>query len=152
MVRTTISSLCVFIHDSGSSSVESKHRWMTNCKVFGRKWLWPIEILFRHLPGVTNENHDEHTHIYLLTELSPSWGAANWAANQELPSILWNPKVCVIPCSQEPSIGPYPEPYKSNPSHPISLRSILILSTHLRLGLPRGLFPSGFPWWAYERS
>jgi len=29
--------------------------------------------------------------------------------------------------------------------HPTSWRSILILSTHLRLGLPRGLFPSGFP-------
>ena len=29
--------------------------------------------------------------------------------------------------------------------HPTSWRSILILSTHLRLGLPTGLFPSGFP-------
>jgi hypothetical protein len=31
------------------------------------------------------------------------------------------------------------------PSHLVSLRSILILSTYLRLGLPSGLFPSGFP-------
>ena len=29
-------------------------------------------------------------------------------------------------------------------SHPISWRSILILSSHLRLGLPSSLFPSGF--------
>jgi hypothetical protein len=30
---------------------------------------------------------------YLLTELSLSWGAINWAATQEHPSISWNPKV-----------------------------------------------------------
>ena len=31
------------------------------------------------------------------------------------------------------------------PPHPTSRRSILILSSYLRLGLPRGLVPSGFP-------
>jgi hypothetical protein len=43
-------------------------------------------------------------------------------------------------CLQEPSTGPYPEPDQSSPYQPI-LRSILILSTHLCLGLPSGLFP-----------
>ena len=36
-------------------------------------------------------------------------------------------------------------PIQSTYPHPTSWRSILILSTHLRLGLPNGLFPSGFP-------
>jgi hypothetical protein len=44
----------------------------------------------------------------------------------------------------KPSTGPYLEPYQSNPLHPISLRSILILPAHLRLGLPSGLSSSGF--------
>jgi hypothetical protein len=36
-------------------------------------------------------------------------------------------------------------PIQSIYPHPTSWRSILILSTHLRLGLPIGLLPSGFP-------
>jgi hypothetical protein len=34
---------------------------------------------------------------------------------------------------------------QSMPPHPTSRSSILILSSHLRLGLPSGLLPSGFP-------
>ena len=36
-------------------------------------------------------------------------------------------------------------PIHSTYPHPTSWRSILILSTHLRLGLPSGVFPSRFP-------
>jgi hypothetical protein len=51
-----------------------------------------------------------------------------------------------IPCSQEPSTGPYPEPYQSSPHHRIlSLEGISqYRPRHLRLGLPSCLFPSGF--------
>jgi hypothetical protein len=44
--------------------------------------------------------------------------------------------------SQEPANGPYSEPGESTPDpQPISLRSILIPYSHLRLGLRSGLFP-----------
>jgi len=36
-------------------------------------------------------------------------------------------------------------PIQSINTHPTSWKSILILSTHLRLGLPGGLLPCGFP-------
>jgi len=46
---------------------------------------------------------------------------------------------------QEPAIGPHPEPNESSP-HPqaFTLRSIIILSSHLCLDLLSGFFPSGF--------
>jgi hypothetical protein len=56
-----------------------------------------------------------------------------------------------IPNSQELSTRSHPEPDQSSPHHPItSPRSILILSTHLRLGLLSGLFPSGYIYYISE--
>jgi hypothetical protein len=50
------------------------------------------------------------------------------------------------PHSQQPANDPYPEPDESTPHpQPISLRSILIPSSHLRLVLPSVLFPSFRP-------
>ena len=77
-------------------------------------------------------------------EQSPSWEANRFAASQEIPRILWNPKVhyrihnCPPPV---PILGQLDPVH----THPTSWRSILILSSHLRLGLPSGLFPSGSP-------
>jgi hypothetical protein len=87
-----------------------------------------------------------------LMELSPSWVDANCVATQEIPSILWNPQVHYRVHKSPPLVPILSQinPIQSNPihtipSHPISLRSILILFTHLRLGLPNGLLCSGFP-------
>ena len=74
---------------------------------------------------------------------SPSWEANWFAASPEIPRILWNPKVHYRTHKRPPPVSILGQP---NPVHiPTSWRSILILSTHLRLGLPSGLFPSGFP-------
>ena len=53
-----------------------------------------------------------------------------------------------LPHSQVPANCPYPEPARSSPYPHIPLPedpSILILSSHLRLAFPSGLFPPGFP-------
>jgi hypothetical protein len=50
----------------------------------------------------------------------------------------------LLPYSQEPAIGPYPEPGEFSP-HPTASRSILTLHSHLRLGFPNGLFHSALP-------
>jgi hypothetical protein len=77
-------------------------------------------------------------------ELSSYGEAANCTATQELPNILWNPKAHY-------RVHKTPPPVRIlshiNPAHitPSYLRSTLILSTHLCLHLPSGLFPSGFP-------
>ena len=90
----------------------------------------PLNSVF-HLPTPTMDQ-------------SPS--EANWfPTSQEIPCILWNLKVhyhiykCPPPFPVLSQINPVYCPY------PISSRSILILSFHLCLVLPSGLFPLGFP-------
>ena len=74
-------------------------------------------------------------------ELSP-WEASWFSASQEMPCILWIPMFHYHIHNCPP---PVPILSELNPVHTsTSWRSILIRSTHLCLGLPNGLFPSGF--------
>jgi hypothetical protein len=77
-------------------------------------------------------------------ELSPSREAASRSASQELLNILWNPNVHYRVNKSLPLV-PILSRIQSIAAHPVSLTSIIILFSHLRLGFPSGLFPSGFP-------
>ena len=67
------------------------------------------------------------------------------AASQEIPRILWNPKVHHHTHKFPPPVPILSQlhPVPTTPSHFLKIH--LILSSYLRLGLSSGLFPSGFP-------
>ena len=77
-------------------------------------------------------------------EQSPSWEANRFSASQEFPRILRNPKVHYHIHRCPPPVPILSQLDRIHVPRPTSLRSILI-SSHLRLGVPSGLFPSGFP-------
>jgi hypothetical protein len=78
-------------------------------------------------------------------EQSPSWEANMSSATQEIPRILWNLKVHRRIHNSPPLVPILSQINPVYAPHPTSQRPILILSSHLRLGLSSGLLPSGFP-------
>ena len=67
------------------------------------------------------------------------------AASQEIPHIFGTRRfITVLTRALHLSLS-WANSIQSSQPPPTSWRSILILSSHLRLGLPSGLFPSGFP-------
>ena len=71
--------------------------------------------------------------------------ANRFSASQEIPHIYGTRKfITAFTSTRHLSISRFSS-NQSMPPHPTSWISILILSSHLRLGLPSGLFHSGIP-------
>ena len=88
---------------------------------------------------------DPHISLTYSVEKSPSWEANRFSVVKKLTCILWNSKVhyriykCPPPVLILSQINPVHAP------SPTSWISVLILSSHLSLSLPSGLFPLVFP-------
>jgi hypothetical protein len=78
---------------------------------------------------------------YLLIQHSPSWEANRFAASQEIPHILWNPKVHyrIYKCPPPVSILSQLNPVHTPTSHFLKIHPNIIM------GLPISLFPSISP-------
>jgi len=67
------------------------------------------------------------------------------AASQEIPRIFGTRRFITVLTSARHLSLSWANCIQSSKPPPTSWRSILILSSHLRLGLPNGFFPSSFP-------
>jgi hypothetical protein len=77
-------------------------------------------------------------------ELGPSWEANSSSASQEILRVFWYPRV-LYRIYRSPPIVPTPEPDQSSPGPRSILKINFSKSSHLRLDLSSGLFPSDFP-------
>jgi hypothetical protein len=139
--------------------------WCTKTWSLFSKKLWPAAVF---PPFATSSSSDcWETRIALVLDRTCAHTSASWRLYtrptgirsfyiRTLTLFILNAPNSVAPepegsslCSQQPATGHCHEPDVSTPTPPptppISLRSILIPSSHLRLGLSSGLFPPGFP-------
>jgi hypothetical protein len=91
----------------------------------------PQCVYYEH---TTLRRNAENSLTYLLTystEQSPSWEANQFAANQEIPRILRNPKVhyCIHKCLPPVSILSQPNPVHNTTSHFLKIHLNIIFSS-----------------------
>jgi len=115
---------------------------------------WHSHQLTSHTTTTAGHNADPHVLIpfplplHILTHSLTAWSTVplekltDSQLVKEFPAIYGTRRF--ITAFTSAATCPYPEPHRSSPYRPTHFwRSILILSSHLRLCLPRGLFPQG---------
>jgi hypothetical protein len=86
------------------------------------------------------------SYLTRLHGVDPTWEADSHSADQEIPHVLCNPKVHYRVHKTRPLVPILRQMTPAHTTCPIYFLFILLLvSSRLRLGIPSGLFPSGFP-------
>jgi hypothetical protein len=95
--------------------------------------------------------HHQSIHTYLLTYLLTPWSRVllekltGLQLVKKFPAFYGTRRFITAHTSARHLSQSWASSIQSTYPHPTSRRSILILSSHLSLGLPSGLLPSGFP-------
>jgi len=108
-------------------------------------------IIIKFCPTEPTTEACRHLLIYLLTYLLTPWSRVllekltGLKLVKKFPAFQGTRRFITALTSVRHLSLSWASPIQSIYPHPTSYRSSLILSTHLRLGLPSGLLPSGFP-------
>lgn len=90
------------------------------------------------------------TKLSTINQLNPMQQSFPWEVNsssnsQEIHHVVWSSWVYSQVHKSQPLFSTLRKINQPTSSHPITLTSILILSSHPYLSIPHSLFPSGFP-------
>ena len=126
------------LHFCARAAAMNKQTWRTSLL---RKW--DKYELFCAAKG----NQALHQLTFLLIysmQQNPSWEAYRFSASQEIPA-FYGTRRFITAFTSAPHISlSWASSIQYIRPHPSSWRSILLLISHLHLGLPSSLFPSGF--------
>ena len=126
-----------------------KFNFCVQCVHFQRE-IFPATVT-EVMQHVSYRTHGQKSLTYLLTYLLTPWcrvlleKLTGLQLVKKFPAFHGTRRPITAPISVRHLSVFWASPIQSIYTHPTSWRSILILSTHLRLGLPTGLLPSGFP-------
>jgi hypothetical protein len=134
-------------HRQRPEVVSWQYMWRDNGITNSRTLLYNVHE-HQGTRGVRKHWNSKH---YLLTHLLTPWcrvlldKLTGLQLVKKFPAFHGNRRFITALTSVRKLSLSWASPIQSICPHPTSWRSVLILSTHLRLGLPSCLFPSGFP-------